>query len=222
MLNKNYAYCALEIAEDGHIEFIENKPTNQSQQEWDRPWTKKELTYSIISGTEDIPKTSKEFKALGIALTSWGAEVDLKFSRVKPTENPDIRISFEKSDINTTFKENPNVLAYAYMPGQGKVSGIVVFNEDKTWDLSENYVNGKKVYSLYHVMIHELGHTLGLRHDEKSETWDIMDPYYNPKVEMPSPNDIYRIRKLYPIRDFGNWSRYDRLKNALLRIIRRG
>lgn len=218
-----FAYCALEIDNKGTVQFVEHKNNIQTQEEWTRPWTKTTLTYSIVSGTEDLPKTSKEFKALGIALTLWGTEIALKFKRVKPDENPDIRISFEKSDVNTTFRERPSVLAYAYLPGQGKNSGVVVFNEDRDWTLSETIVNGKKTFSLYHVMIHELGHTLGLLHDEQSSTWDVMDPYYNPSVETPSSNDIARIRKIYPKRDFtGKEHLYSRLKKALLRIIRRG
>lgn len=208
----NQVYCALELSDIGTVQFVESNVTQSEQKEWKHPWNKKILTYSIIIGTEDIPKNSKEFLALGIALTTWGAEVDLKFRRVKSNENPDIQIEFKTSNQDSTFKENNRILAYAYFPKQGSVSGLVVFNEDYLWSMDGKMNNGNQTWNLIHVMTHELGHTLGLYHDEHNDTNDIMDPYYNKQILDLSDWDIIRIRKLYPIRIFRFWSRYARLK----------
>jgi hypothetical protein len=192
------------------------------QKEWGHKWNKKTLTYSVVSGTEDLPKNSKEFLALGIALTTWGAEIDLKFKRVKSFENPDIRLEFKTSAQDHMFEENRNVLAYAYYPGQGEVSGRIVFNEDYLWTMDGKPVDGKRSWNLIHVMIHELGHTLGLMHDEHHETSDVMDPYYNAKMLDLSDWDITRIRNIYPIRTFGGrWYLYSRLKRWLVKRKRR-
>jgi predicted Zn-dependent protease len=83
-------------------------------------------------------------------------------------------------------------------------------------------VDGKRSWNLIHVMIHELGHTLGLMHDEHLETSDVMDPYYNAKMLDLSDWDITRIRNLYPVRTFGGrWHLYSRLKRWLVKRKRR-
>lgn len=214
-------YCELRLDNNDNVKFIENNNVTQSQKEWTRIWTKRILTYSIINGTQDIPKNSKEFLALGIALVTWGAEVDLKFRRVKHTENPDIRIEFKTAVQEHRFEESPNVLAFAFMPGQGSASGIVVFNEEYLWSMDGKRIDGQRTWNVIHVMIHELGHTLGLLHDEHNDTSDVMDPFYNPNVLELSDWDILRIRQLYPIRNFKNWIRYSRLKNWLFHRKRR-
>lgn len=214
------AYCELRIDDFGNTKFIESNVT-QSQREWERPWTKRTLTYSIIKGTEDLPKNSKEFLALGLGLQTWATEIDLEFVRVKSAENPDIRIEFKTSQQDHRFEERPQVLAYAYMPSQGSVSGLVVFNDDYLWSMDGKRHEGQRTWNMIHVMIHELGHTLGLVHDEHNDTSDVMDPVYNERILDLSNWDIIRIRQLYPIRIFKNWSRYQRLKNWIKRRVRR-
>jgi len=134
------------------------------------------------------------------------------------------------------FKERPTVLAYAYFPGQGSVSGQIVFNDSYIWSTNGKSIIGKKAkelglidprssdtnqyktYNIIHVLIHELGHSLGLRHDAHGDTQDVMDAYYSGKLNL-SEWDILRIRLKYPARIFSRWSHYSRLKRAI-RIIK--
>ena len=75
-----------------------------------------------------------------------------------------------------------------------------------------------KTYSLIAVLIHELGHSLGLRHDVSgnSDGIDVMDAFYSGinRIEL-SERDLYRIHLKYKAEIYENWGRYERLKNAI-------
>ena len=213
-------YCALELDENENVVFVEHNGV-QFQKEWSRLFVTRKLTYAIVKGTEDIPKDSNEYISLGLALQRYATEADFKFIRVKATENPDIRVEFRKATEDHRFIDNSRILAYAFMPGQGSLSGLIVFNEDYLWSMNGKPVNGKMTFNLNHVMPHELGHTLGLLHDEHNDTSDMLDPIYNPEVLELSDWDIVRFRNLYPIRVFKKWSHYARLKKWLKIAVRR-
>ena len=144
-------------------------------------------------------------------------------------------------DEDNYFKDRPSVLAYAYFPGQGNVSGKVVFNASYIWDLKGRGIKGKdaikkglvdnvsypenilKTYNIYAVLIHELGHTLGLKHDVTgaNDGADIMDPYYSVDNLDLSDRDIYRIRVKYGQRVWDRYRWYMIIKRWLSLAIRR-
>ena len=131
------------------------------------------------------------------------------------------------------------MLAYAYYPKTSK-KGEVVFNASYIWDLKGKGIKGSdaikkgvvdnayptnilKTYNLYAVLIHELGHTLGLKHDVtgKKDGADIMDPYYSVTNLDLSDRDIYRIRVKYGQRVYSRFIWYNIIKRWLSLAIRR-
>jgi len=210
------------------------------QREWAHKWPNKIMYYDVIGDCRTMNEKTVR-KALNFAMTTWDLEIDIVFKPVwgqigdKEISGPaNLTIDFKSADQEDYFKERPSVLAYAYFPGQGSKSGKVVFNNEYIWSMNGKSISGKeakkkgwvhpdtsdtvsiRTYNIIHVLIHELGHSLGLRHDEHNDTKDVMDAFYSGKLEL-SDWDIIRIRLKYPARVFSRWSHYGRLKKWLKR-----
>jgi predicted Zn-dependent protease len=80
-----------------------------------------------------------------------------------------------------------------------------------------------KTYNLYAVLIHELGHTLGLKHDVTGAKYgsDVMDAFYSVDNLDLSDRDILRIRIKYGQRIWTRFSWYNMVKRWLSLAIRR-
>lgn len=218
----------------GQFEFIE------TQTEWTGKWDKKVMYYEVIGTCRTMSKKQVR-RALNYAMTTWDIEIPIKFKPFwwgAPVDKPDITIDFKGRDEDQHFKDKPSVLAYAYFPEQGEASGKIVFNNDYIWDylgkgikaskaLEKGWIVGTnnpdniiKTYSIVAVLIHELGHSLGLRHDASGnrDGIDVMDAFYSGENRLElSPRDIYRIVLKYGNRIYSRWSHYGRLKKAIAR-----
>lgn len=218
----------------GKVEFIEE------QTEWKHKWEKDILTYDVEwhESLKLIPKRKLK-RAVNLAISTWNFEIPLKFKSAWNTQ-ANIEIRFATKDEDNYFKDRPSVLAYAYYPGQGNSSGKVVFNASYIWDLKGRGIKGKdaikkglvenaypdnilKTYNIYAVLIHELGHTLGLKHDVTGakDGSDVMDPYYSVENLDLSDRDIYRIRVKYGVRTWDRYSFYNIVKRWLYLAVRR-
>jgi len=224
-MNKCIAY-----ATDSGREFIE-----ETQEEWPHKWDKKIMYYQVVGVCRTLNNKTVR-KALNYAMTTWDLEIDIKFKPYwyEPAfQTTNLTINFKNSDEDPFFKDRPTVLAYAYFPGQGSVSGKVVFNNNYIWSLNGKSISGKeakakgfiefaddasriKTFNIITVLVHELGHSLGLKHDTHKDSRDAMDAYYDNMLGL-SPWDIVRIRLKYPPRIFSRWSHYARLKKWLAR-----
>ena len=219
---------------NGKVEFV------SEQTEWQHKWEKDILTYDI-EHHETLKLISKRQlkRAVNLAVSTWNFEIPIKFKSAWNTK-ADIEIRFKTKDEDKYFKDRPSVLAYAYYPGQGKASGKVVFNASYIWDLKGKGIKGSdaikkgvvdnayptnilKTYNLYAVLIHELGHTLGLKHDISGakDGADIMDAYYSVTNLDLSDRDIYRIRVKYGQRVWSRFIWYNIVKRWLSLAIRR-
>ena len=194
------------------------------EQELTAKWNKQELTYSIKNYTQDFDKLRT---ALNLAMTSWDIEIPIKLKYVK--SDSDITLEFSTTD--KYFTDSPGVLAYAYFPDSGSLSGKIVFNEAYLWSIDGKPISaaeymkrtGKQVanmdnmfstYNILHTLTHEIGHSLGLIHSNFKT--DVMYPFYN-SVTILSDNDITRITNKY-----GKASNNKRLKEWLKRRLKRG
>jgi hypothetical protein len=208
------------------------------QEEWPHKFEGDFITYAITKGTTDLTRGKDgdylEKLALNLAMTSYDIRIRPKFvPHEGDPEQADIQIRF--STDTRDFAEGTNVLAFAYFPGQGRVQGKVVFNDNRIWTLDgkpikaidalkrglvdridPNYPDQLlKTYNLIHVLIHELGHTLGLRHAVRGSGFkNVMDPIYSGLLEL-SPYDLYRLYKKYKHRIWAKWTRFDRLRRWL-------
>jgi len=219
--------------------FDSNIKSEQEEQyppidEWKSKWIPANgiVTYAVTNQSDDSTINGWENMSLAIALRTWGLRITkIKFrrERVDPI-NADIVMKFDSPDTNDYFKNRPNVLAYAYFPGQGKISGDVTFNDQYIWGrdglpisahLADpvNYPDPDtsvqfRTYNIIHTLTHEVGHSLGLRHNELCNDC-MMFPYYNGYVTLHS-NDIKRIQGFYGKRILSEWI-YEYFRKRLIR-----
>ena len=231
--------CMAFASENHGIEFIDN------QTEWDGKWDLKTMIYDVLNNPKGLSLKDAR-KSFNFAMTTWDVEMDIDFHpswfRKYRNQKPDITVEFKSPEEDRHFRETPSVLAYAYFPNQGSASGVIVFNSNYNWAMiggnltvkqarKKGYeINGNppedqlvKIYNFTQVLVHELGHMLGLRHDVSGnrDGHDVMDAYYSGDRFDLSERDIYRIRLKYPAEQYKRWSRYSMIKRWLKLRVRR-
>lgn len=164
-------------------------------QEWPHSLPKGIVTYRLNNLSEDIENKKHQTKAITVAFRVWQLRVkDLKFRRVRDSfSKVDINISFEPL---AAFNGRKGVLADAILPGQGVPTDIRI-NDEWTWVASGKWMTLSKP-PLIPIMIHEIGHVLGLRHDT-SDMIEIMYPSFDlgKRKYKLGKNDIKRIQSRY-------------------------
>lgn len=182
------------------IAFTENIITGIN--EWPHSWPDGVVSYRLNSYSSDFSKRN-QLRAVTVALRTWQLRINkIKFRRER---NPDVHVDFDISFEPTDHFSSDNILAHAYFPGQGDISGDVHIN-DGTW----NWTSGVHLSNLARpplvpIMIHEFGHSLGLRHDTdiNSQLTEIMYPSFNlgQKKTTLGSRDIFRIQERYGYRN---------------------
>ena len=171
-------------------------------------WNRDRLTWRVDNWTNDFEKERDVRYALNIAFTEWDIELPIVFEEARDGEEADITIDFRHKRDDPLFGEDNNVLAYAGYP-DGSLKGILVIFDDYDWNW-----HGQGGYNLIQVMIHELGHILGLQHSTRGLRKDVMDPYYNPRLAELSDNDRERAFLAYGQRIYEQPTHYTRLEKV--------
>lgn len=184
------------LASLSKIEFAESI---EGIDEWEHSWPDGEISYRLNNHTNDIEIPNLQNRAVTVALRAWQLYINkLKFRRER---NPDVTVDFDVSFEDLAhFDGKKNVFAHAYYPGQGDISGDCHINDDWNWT-THSVLQTLRRPPLVPILIHEFGHSLGLRHDTVSNE-SIMWPSFNmgQKKNRLGPNDITRIQERYGAR----------------------
>jgi len=141
--------------------------------------------------------------AIEEALQVWSAVSPLRFTEVAdsgpaPSDTaypagttPQLRFGHHYIDGGA----GANVLAHAYYPSSSGLGGDLHFDNGNTWT-----VNPASGVDIIEVATHEIGHSIGLNHEETADA--IMNPYYGGRYSGPGSafllqDDINGIQAQY-------------------------
>ena len=163
----------------------------------DKNWPDGEVSYRLNNFSPDLEERFQT-RAVVVAWRTWQWRIErLKLRRERnPTAHVDINVEFHLPD----HFSSPNVFAHAYFPGQGDISGDTHINDNWDW-VSGVHLEKMNYPPLVPILIHEFGHSLGLRHDGTT-TQSIMFPSYSigSGKTVLGPNDVERIQGRYGAR----------------------
>jgi hypothetical protein len=164
---------------------------------WDGPGRNRaSLTYSITNLTSKLTPTEVRGE-VDRALAEWAKYVDISFLYdAAATSSKHIQVQFAVGDHGDgyTFDGVRGALAHAFYPAPPNpepVAGDLHLDDEEEWRIGNDT-------DLYSVLLHEMGHTLGLGHSDNSGA--VMYAYYR-RVSVLSVEDIAAIRELYAERE---------------------
>lgn len=117
------------------------------------------------------------------AFSTWFNGTGASFVEVGSDEC-EICILFARQDhgCGYSFDGVGGVLAHAFYPyATSEVGGNIHFDSDEKWSAGRNdHASDEDATSLFHVALHEIGHAVGLQHNNNPNS--IMSPWYSTRL----------------------------------------
>ncbi len=155
-------------------------------------WDHVDLSWCISDITGDFDENDV-VDAVQKAADEWASVSPLTFTYQSSCSGADIEMLFATDDHgdDDPFDGAGGVLAHAYYPEYG---GDVHYDDDETWtdDLRDS---SQQPIDLQTVALHELGHSLGLKHSSIQDA--IMYTYYGGSHRELHDDDIQGIQNIY-------------------------
>ena len=171
----------------------------------DRLWKKDELSYTILGNVAYYNQTSKEVieKVVKEAFKEWRYYSPLLFSYRENFRQADIKIIFTRDSYSLDPHSNSynhicektfhNNEAHAYFANHPFYPGEIHINNQVFW-LESTKPTGN--VSLKSILLHEIGHTVGLEHSFDRDS--IMYPYfYTNTIKSITIRDAIELNSMY-------------------------
>lgn len=152
----------------------------------DRKWNKLKLKWKLQRGLPGVMADALH-QAFLESFANWQAVCGLQF---EPTTSGRADILIDTGRIDGAS----GTLAWSELPPSNPVH--------QKYDTSESWTTkgGRgQLIDLVAVATHEIGHGIGLFHDERVPRGQkaLMAPFYDPSIRTPQPRDVERVQKLY-------------------------
>ncbi|XP_021747908.1 metalloendoproteinase 3-MMP-like [Chenopodium quinoa] len=123
------------------------------------PTTQTQLTYQVLSKTL-VPGAQNMNSIVEAAFSKWAQHCPFTFQQIVEGDKSDFRFSFFKGDHGDgrPFDGPDGKLAHSFHPTDGRSH----FDADENWSDDP----GKDQFDLPSVVLHEMGHLLGLSHSD--------------------------------------------------------
>lgn len=146
-----------------------------------RPWPVKKITWHIDTTKSPLP-SAQVVEAFRVAWASWAAHLDIEPAFADKASEALVQSKFGQYD------GSGKVLAWSELADGTTTPKHQLYDQDEKWGVFG--ANGPGI-DLVRVAAHEIGHVLGLLHDEgKGDA--LMDPVYSRTLRVPTEKDVAR------------------------------
>ena len=177
-----------DVVEDANLSTTQKHKVGSPQETpvWEHySWGKTSFTWSLLNDCENAPMWLAR-KKVKKTFSSWSHVTGLKFKEVG--EGADIKISF----VDQIVRGGELKLGCGYYPSSSDLGGDIIISNNYNWSMKPK----KGPYlDLYKVLMHELGHSLGLLHSGDKSS--LMYPSYQKRRPVLNASDKKAVQKLY-------------------------
>uniref|UniRef100_A0A1I7YZX5 ZnMc domain-containing protein n=1 Tax=Steinernema glaseri TaxID=37863 RepID=A0A1I7YZX5_9BILA len=151
-------------------------------------WHKPILTWNISSFSDQLSEGETR-EAIHRAFSAWEKALPMNFLEISQGRNADIVIGFAERKP----KESRDITGTSAAETNG--ARILLWN-DQEWSYLDRQ-SAPEATDLYHVLLHEIGHVLGMEHSQDKSS--IMYPTFASKKKDIGHVDVENVRKLYGV-----------------------